>query len=64
MMADHNEESEVLRYEKNSWMAYELRDNEAEAVAEANKMIEFNRWDGAERCSREFAIQMILDDLQ
>lgn len=38
--------------------------SEVEAVTEANKMIEFNRWDGAERCSREFAIQMILDDLQ
>ena len=38
--------------------------NEAEAVTETNTMIEANRWDGAERCSREFAIQMILDDLQ
>ena len=38
--------------------------NEAEAVSVANKMIEFNRWDGSESCSREFAIQMILDDLQ
>ena len=38
--------------------------NEAEAVTEANTMIEANRWDGAERCSRGFAIEMILDDLQ
>lgn len=38
--------------------------NETEAVTEANTMIEAKRWDGAERCSREFAIQMILDDLQ
>lgn len=38
--------------------------NESEAVTEANKMIEANRWDGVERCSREFAIEMILEDLQ
>ena len=30
--------------------------NEAEAVTETNTRIEANRWDGAERCSREFAI--------
>ena len=38
--------------------------SESEATTEANKMIEANRWDGAEKCSREFAIEMILEDLQ
>jgi hypothetical protein len=37
---------------------------EKEAVAEANKMIEANRWDGAEKCSRGYAIEMILESLQ
>ena len=37
--------------------------SEDEAVVEANKMIEYNRRDGFELCSREFAIQMILDDI-
>lgn len=36
---------------------------ETEAKKEAEKMIRANQWDGAEMCSREFAIQMILDDL-
>lgn len=35
----------------------------ANAITEANAMIERNRWDGFEKCSREFAIQMILDDI-
>lgn len=35
-----------------------------EAIAEANKMIEANRWDGVEKCSREYAIEMILENLQ
>lgn len=35
-----------------------------EAIEEANKMIEANRWDGVEKCSREYAIEMILDDLE
>lgn len=34
-----------------------------DAVKEANKMIEANRWDGVEKCSREYAIEMILNDL-
>jgi hypothetical protein len=38
--------------------------SESEATTEANKMIEANRWDGVEKCSREFAIEMILEDLQ
>lgn len=37
--------------------------SEGEAVTEANKMIEANRWDGAEMCSREYAIEMILNDI-
>ena len=36
---------------------------EKEAVKEANSMIEQNRWDGAEMCSREYSIEMILEDL-
>ena len=36
---------------------------EKAAVKEANSMIEQNRWDGAEMCSREYAIEMILEDL-
>lgn len=36
---------------------------EKDAITEANKMIEANRWDGAEKCSREYAIDMILEDL-
>lgn len=38
--------------------------NREEATTEANKMIEMNRWDGAEMCSREFAIDMILADIE
>ena len=38
--------------------------SESSAVIEANKMIETNRWDGVEKCSRECAIEMILNDLQ
>lgn len=38
--------------------------SESSAVIEANKMIEANRWDGVEKCSREYAIEMILNDLQ
>lgn len=38
--------------------------NHDEAINEANSMIERNRWDGFEKCSREFAIQMILEDLE
>lgn len=38
--------------------------SKSEATTEANKMIEANRWDGVEKCSREFAIEMILEDLQ
>ena len=38
-------------------------ENEYEAHIEANSMIEQNRWDGAEMCSREYAIEMILEDL-
>lgn len=38
--------------------------SEREAVKEANQMIERNRWDGAEKCSREFAIAMLLEDLE
>ena len=34
------------------------------ATVEANKMIEANRWDGVEKCSREYAIEMILEDLE
>lgn len=37
---------------------------EREAVKEANQMIERNRWDGAEKCSREYAINMILESLE
>lgn len=37
---------------------------EREAVKEANKMIEQNRLDGVEKCSREFAINMILENLE
>ena len=38
--------------------------NKNDAYMEANKMIERNRWDGVEMCSREFAIEMILADLE
>lgn len=38
--------------------------SESSAVIEVNKMIEANRWDGVEKCSRECAIEMILNDLQ
>lgn len=34
-----------------------------DAMIEANKMIEANRWDGCEKCSREFAIEMILENI-
>lgn len=37
--------------------------SENEAAIEANKMIEANRWDGVEMCSREYAISMILDSI-
>ena len=37
--------------------------NKNEAIIEANKMIECNRWDGVEMCSREYAIEMILEDI-
>lgn len=37
---------------------------ETEAIKEANIMIEYNRRDGFEYCSREFAIQMILDEIE
>lgn len=37
--------------------------SENEATTEANKMIEANRWDGVEMCSREYAISMILDSI-
>ena len=36
----------------------------ADAAKEANKMVEMNRWDGAEMCSREYAIQMVLDTIE
>lgn len=35
--------------------------SESEATTEANKMIEANRWDGAEKCSREFARLLIVE---
>jgi hypothetical protein len=35
-----------------------------EAQAEARNMIERNRWDGVERCSVEFAIEQILNDIE
>lgn len=38
--------------------------SENDAVTEANKMIEAARWDGVEKCSREYAIEMILDALE
>lgn len=34
-----------------------------DAETEAN-MVEMNRWDGVEMCSREYAIQMVLDDIE
>ena len=37
---------------------------EAEAKKEANIMIEYNRRDGDELCSREYAIEMILADIE
>lgn len=36
----------------------------ADAEIEANKMVEANRRDGAEMCSREYAIQMVLDAIE
>lgn len=38
--------------------------NKENAYIKANKMIERNRWDGVEMCSREFAIEMILADIE
>lgn len=38
--------------------------NKKEAVREANAMIEYNRRDGYEVCSREYAISIILADLE
>lgn len=38
--------------------------NETEAKAEADRMIEYNRRDGFEVCSREYAIEMILADIE
>lgn len=35
-----------------------------DAETEANKMVEANRWDGAEMCSCEYAIQMVLDAIE
>ncbi|CDD65905.1 unknown [Firmicutes bacterium CAG:882] len=35
-----------------------------DAEIEADKMVEMNRWDGAEMCSREYAIQMVLDAIE
>ena len=64
MMADHNKESEVLTMEKIIEWLISCGYNETEARNEANKMIEANRWDGVEKCSREYAIEMILNDLQ
>ena len=57
-------ESEVLNMEKIVKWFMSCGYSESEATTEANKMIEANRWDGAEKCSREFAIEMILEDLQ
>ena len=37
--------------------------NEHEARKEAIKMVEANRFDGSEKCSVEFAIEMILADI-
>ncbi len=63
MMADHNEESEVLNMEKIVEWLKSCGYSESEAVTEANKMIDANRWDGTEMCSHEYAIEMILDNL-
>jgi hypothetical protein len=38
--------------------------SESDARKEAEIMIERNIWDGVERCSREYAIQMILENIQ
>ena len=37
---------------------------QAEAQTEARRMIEYNRRDGAELCSVEYAIEMILQDIE
>lgn len=34
------------------------------AKVEAEKMIRANQWDGVEMCSREFAIEMILESIE
>lgn len=38
--------------------------SKAEAKVEAEELIRFNQWDGAEMCSREFAIEMILAEIE
>jgi hypothetical protein len=38
--------------------------SESDARKEAEIIVEHNRWDGVERCSREYAIQMILENIQ
>ena len=35
-----------------------------EAKVEAEALIRFNQWDGQEMCSREFAIEMILETIE
>lgn len=35
-----------------------------DARTEAERMIRYNQWDGGEMCSREFAIEMILEDIE
>lgn len=37
---------------------------ESDAKKEAEIMVERNRWDGVEKCSREYAIEMILENIQ
>lgn len=37
---------------------------EAEAIKEAETAIRRAQWDGVEMCSREFAIEMILADIE
>lgn len=34
-----------------------------DAKVEAERMIKANQWDGVEMCSREFAIEMILENI-
>lgn len=34
------------------------------AKVEVEKMIRANQWDGVEMCSREFAIEMILESIE